>query len=47
LYGSTNTAIYSLSKAIELDPDELKQDALTDPDFSSISQTEAFKKLIG
>jgi tetratricopeptide (TPR) repeat protein len=47
LYGNANTAIYSLSKAIELDPNELKQTALTDPDFSSISPTEAFKKLIG
>jgi tetratricopeptide (TPR) repeat protein len=47
LYGNANTAIYSLSKAIELDPNELKQSAPNDPDFSSISATEAFKQLIG
>jgi tetratricopeptide (TPR) repeat protein/Zn-dependent protease len=47
LYGNANTAIYSLSKAIELEPIELKQSALKDPDFSSIAATEAFQKLIG
>jgi tetratricopeptide (TPR) repeat protein len=46
LYGNANTAIYCVSKAIELEPDELKKTAIADPDFSSIAQTDAFQKLV-
>ena len=46
LIGNVDLAIFSLQKAIEIEPDELKQVALTDSDFSSIWQEKAFKNLI-
>ncbi len=45
LNGNIDLAISALQKAIEIDPDDLKKSALTDPDFSLIRQDVAFENL--